>query len=1336
MVSLGRVTAPKPVNLPSQKRENNGNDPTIPLVPKTVSSSVWGSQAGQGGGDAPPVQAPPQQAPPPAQPAQGQPIGGAWGSAGVPDRRQASALLAQDEFPTLGAPAAEPLPNGAPYAHAPQGYANGAPPSHPSMERTSWDGPNHGAPYEKSGSPGNFHSAGSWGAPTGERWADSVPPMRPAQGYGGPPPVPYGGMDGRMDMQGPPYMPSQGAGYMPFNQPPPPPPRARPPSGADPAGPRYMAAPPEYQGRPQGQHMGGPPAHGHGQGQYEGPGPMQSFGAATMAGGGYMPPHLRNRDRGEGMPRPTSEWSIAAQPSESLPDEVPQQTTPPKILRRDVPAASHPVHQAGPPPQQQQQQQQPPVQHHRGEGHHRGAHGGMPPHPDLAAMQPMLLQPQHPQHAHQHPHHHSQQRPHAPPVQAHGAPQQPRLSVPQQQPPPPPQQQPQSQPQQQQQPGVQRLQFGQLGSPPGYSRDGEQQQPLPAGLHLPNGHMSQPQPMPGPVGRLQHQHSSGGQGFSPKVAQQLGLHRPESAQDVPGSADGQSAQSNGPIMTFGQPAQRPQHQPAAHSTRPPSAPDAPAPKAAPAEAAQPAALSELEAQKAYMRQKVQQRQQEAAKQQQQPPAVGQRSASEASRRSMLQSVAQQEPAEAAEQPIGGPGPSGPGRGRGGQGPGRGGRGHDAGRGRGQSRRDVQHARAPEAQALDKAVPQSLSLSPSEQLIMEAKMRSLSLEANKAAGGSGPPSQRQQQHQQSGGQQHQQHGGQHQQQHQHQQQQQQARAEHGSAPPGGEGGSRRGSASAREGQPKAVPIVTATREPSHRRDAPGSSQQQRRPAAVPIAVPVPERRAQAEGRPSGEGPPQQREQRGARREKRTRDRPPQSGEAAPPEGSQAPAESRQAPPAAAEAGGFPPQEQTGGGPPGAHRRGSRRGGGGQRGERSGGQGPPGVDSEGASKAVDAPPGLGGKQQEPAPHAAEDQHAAPAERGEQNGESGGADRRDRRDRPRRERGQRERPPRHLAAIAGNPVVVDSDVATEGKGSEPAEGDARQSGAREARRTRPGERAPKKPRSATEHALGQTIHAPPGLGGPTAQPGLPDVAFGQEASRRARGERELYHPPVKEATGPSQEAHAEADADAPLQMTDGKPPGLGRSRARHGRERRDRRRPPSGASDMAGGEHTEQGPPHEGGEQPEGAADSGAQAEDGPRQRQHRGPGSRGSRGGSGGSRAKGGAEGTPAPADGAQEGSSNAQAGDDRDHQEGLPQRSNRSGRGRGPRGGARNRGSQDGAPADAGEAGLPDGEAGKTLEVARGTVDAKGKRVWTVKDKAAEAAAEKPSTAEAGLSSST
>lgn len=68
------------------------------------------------------------------------------------------------------------------------------------------------------------------------------------------------------------------------------------------------------------------------------------------------------------------------------------------------------------------------------------------------------------------------------------------------------------------------------------------------------------------------------------------------------------------------------------------------------------------------------------------------------------------------------------------------------------------------------------------------------------------------------------------------------------------------------------------------------------------------------------------------------------------------------------------------------------------------------------------------------------------------------------------------------------------------------------------------------------------------------------------------------MNETTGPS-EAQGEANADAPLHMTDGKPPGLGRPRAKHGRERRDRRRPLNSAADRADGEHIEQGPPQEG-------------------------------------------------------------------------------------------------------------------------------------------------------------
>ena len=57
-----------------------------------------------------------------------------------------------------------------------------------------------------------------------------------------------------------------------------------------------MAGPPEYPPRQQQpQQMAGPSPHGHG--QYEGQGPMPSYGAGNMAGAGYMPPHLRNRER-------------------------------------------------------------------------------------------------------------------------------------------------------------------------------------------------------------------------------------------------------------------------------------------------------------------------------------------------------------------------------------------------------------------------------------------------------------------------------------------------------------------------------------------------------------------------------------------------------------------------------------------------------------------------------------------------------------------------------------------------------------------------------------------------------------------------------------------------------------------------------------------------------------------------------------------------------------------------------------------------------------------------------------------------------------------------------
>ena len=160
-------------------------------------------------------------------------------------------------------------------------------------------------------------------------------------------------------------------------------------------------------------------------------------------------------------------------------------------------------------------------------------------------------------------------------------------------------------------------------------------------------------------------------------------------------------------------------------------------------------------------------------------------------------------------------------------------------------------------------------------------------------------------------------------------------------------------------------ISGTRKSSEKFDQPsmslaGPSQQQRRPSAVPIAVPVPERRAQraegAEGRPPAEARPLQHEQRGPRREKRSRDRPPPSGVAAPVEGSQAPVGSSQVPLAAAESETSPPQglEQSVAGPPGVNRRGSRRGTG-QRNERSAGQGTQARGAHVVTEAVDAPPG---------------------------------------------------------------------------------------------------------------------------------------------------------------------------------------------------------------------------------------------------------------------------------------------------------------------------------------------------------------------------------------------
>lgn len=126
MVTLGKVHAPKPVNLPSQKRENNGLDPNVPIVPRGLPGAACWSGAGQDGQDRhpspgqepqqPPANAwvnrgpspqpsgkpPPQQGhPPPHQ--QQHPSGPvAWGGAGLPDQRKRQHDRWAGDFPQLG----------------------------------------------------------------------------------------------------------------------------------------------------------------------------------------------------------------------------------------------------------------------------------------------------------------------------------------------------------------------------------------------------------------------------------------------------------------------------------------------------------------------------------------------------------------------------------------------------------------------------------------------------------------------------------------------------------------------------------------------------------------------------------------------------------------------------------------------------------------------------------------------------------------------------------------------------------------------------------------------------------------------------------------------------------------------------------------------------------------------------------------------------------------------------------------------------------------------------------------------------------------------------------
>ncbi|KFM27002.1 Protein MODIFIER OF SNC1 1 [Auxenochlorella protothecoides] len=119
MVSLGKVSAPKPVNLPSQRKENNGNDPSIDLVRKSANGG-WG--AASGATESPtasscseqqaanltsePRSANGEGIPSAVAPSRVIPAGPtpAWGGLGMPEeRKRAMEQASREQFPTLDA---------------------------------------------------------------------------------------------------------------------------------------------------------------------------------------------------------------------------------------------------------------------------------------------------------------------------------------------------------------------------------------------------------------------------------------------------------------------------------------------------------------------------------------------------------------------------------------------------------------------------------------------------------------------------------------------------------------------------------------------------------------------------------------------------------------------------------------------------------------------------------------------------------------------------------------------------------------------------------------------------------------------------------------------------------------------------------------------------------------------------------------------------------------------------------------------------------------------------------------------------------------------------------
>ncbi|KAL0045790.1 hypothetical protein WJX82_004514 [Trebouxia sp. C0006] len=180
MVSLGRVVAPAPVNLPSVRSENHGNDPNIPLVPKAggwvtqqqppaqpaAAANAWGAAPGDQAQPAPRDAASHATNGPVAVPAP------AWGAPRQAAARQGN--LRQDEFPTLSGGPQGP-------AGPPDGAAFGRHPAYEEDERQfvgpPGQQPGPRAPYSYGGHPGDEPRFGPrsddprYGPRSDDRWA-------------------------------------------------------------------------------------------------------------------------------------------------------------------------------------------------------------------------------------------------------------------------------------------------------------------------------------------------------------------------------------------------------------------------------------------------------------------------------------------------------------------------------------------------------------------------------------------------------------------------------------------------------------------------------------------------------------------------------------------------------------------------------------------------------------------------------------------------------------------------------------------------------------------------------------------------------------------------------------------------------------------------------------------------------------------------------------------------------------------------------------------------------------------------------------------------------------